>query len=89
MTYQTLAPSAMQSAFREPGVQASLRRLRRLGVTAYEFGRCEHGPVAKCQAQINRAQTNLNAHGAASYTQAVDALVDIIEKERRKHKAKR
>lgn len=89
MTYRPLPPQAMRAAFREPGVPASLRRLRRLGVTAYEFGVCEHGPVAKCQAQMGRAQTNLNAHGAASYTQAVDALVDIIEKERRKRKAKR
>lgn len=86
VTYRPYSPMQQQAAIRESGVAASLRRLHRMGVTAYEFGMCEHGPVVKCQAQIGRAQTNLQAHGAASFVRAVDGLVEIIEKDRRKRK---
>lgn len=84
MTYRPLTHPEMVAAHRGSGMAQSLRRLARLGVSSYELGVCEHGPVAKARVQIGRAHKTLNAHGAKSYGQALDSLIEGIEKERRK-----
>lgn len=74
----------------EPGVQAQIRRLARLGASDVDYGPCGNGGVhAKVDAQVGRATKNFDAHGAPNLERALDALVEVIEEERRKLRRRR
>lgn len=62
---------------------AAIRRLARLGADDVDVGSCEHGVIARTAAQVGRARKTFEAHGATSVEEALDALVDAIEAERR------
>lgn len=91
MTYQILDPTQHDMVVRHALVAPHLRRLARLGVGHYELGACEHGPAAKCRAQVGRAEKTFSAshceHPAPitpeAYAAVVEALGDAIELDRR------
>lgn len=96
MTYQTLQPDDHAIVVGNGIVKPHLRRLARLGVRSYELGMCEHGPAAKCRAQIGRAEKTFSAShceqpaplSPQAFAAAIEGLCEAIEADRR-GKAKR
>lgn len=91
MSYLQLDPTRHAQVIRTDEVRVQLRRLARLKASSYELGLCEHGPVAKCRAQVGRAEKTFSASfceaptvaGVRTFADAVEALGDAIEADRR------
>lgn len=63
---------------------AASRRLARLGVDDVEVGHCEHGVLVRAVNVFAAGRLlTLEAHGARSLPEALNALADAVEKERR------
>lgn len=68
----------------QPGVAAQARRLARLGASDVEYGPCEGGQVhARASAQVGRVVKEFDAHHAPNLERALDALIEVIEAERK------